>query len=93
MVVALGIVAGAFIGLPARHFGGLDIGLSMSVGVLLGGLVAGRLRSAKPRIFGRIPGPTSWIFRIDRSHRVREGVKSLRLMLPMHCGARWSSRR
>jgi putative transport protein len=32
------------------------------VGVLLGGLVCGWLRSVRPRWFGRIPGPTLWIF-------------------------------
>ena len=31
-------------------------------GVLLGGLVCGWLRSMRPRWFGRIPGPTLWIF-------------------------------
>ena len=34
----------------------------MSVGVLLGGLVCGWLRSSWPRFFGRIPGPTLWVF-------------------------------
>jgi len=62
VVIALGIVAGALIGIPALHFGSLEIGLSVSVGVLLGGLVCGWLRSFKPNIFGRIPGPTLWIF-------------------------------
>ncbi len=62
VVVALGIVAGALIGIPAFHIGSLELGLSMSVGVLLGGLVCGWLRSVKPRFFGRIPGPTLWIF-------------------------------
>jgi putative transport protein len=62
MVVATGIVAGALIGLPALHIGGVEIGLSLPVGVLLGGLVAGWLRSVKPGLFGRVPGPTLWIF-------------------------------
>jgi putative transport protein len=62
LVVATGIVAGALIGLPALHIGGVEIGLSMPVGVLLGGLVCGWLRSVKPSWFGRIPGPTLWIF-------------------------------
>jgi putative transport protein len=60
--VALGIVAGALIGLPAFRSGALEIGLSVSVGVLIGGLVCGWLRSLHPRVFGRIPGPTLWIF-------------------------------
>ena len=62
MVVATGIVAGALIGLPALHIGGVEIGLSLPVGVLLGGLVCGWLRSVRPSLFGQIPGPTLWIF-------------------------------
>jgi putative transport protein len=62
MVVATGIVAGALIGLPAFHIGGVEIGLSLPVGVLLGGLVCGWLRSVRPGLFGQIPGPTLWIF-------------------------------
>jgi len=62
MVVATGIVAGALIGLPALDIGGIEIGLSLPVGVLLGGLVCGWLRSVKPDLFGRVPGPTLWIF-------------------------------
>jgi putative transport protein len=62
VLVALGIVAGALIGIPALMIGGLEIGLSVSVGVLLGGLVCGWLRSMWPRFFGRIPGPTLWVF-------------------------------
>ena len=62
VVVAVGIVLGAFIGVPALHLGSLEIGLSMSVGVLLGGLVCGWLRSVKPGLLGRIPGPTLWMF-------------------------------
>ena len=62
MVVATGIVAGALIGLPAVHVAGVEIGLSLPVGVLLGGLVCGWLRSVRPGLFGRVPGPTLWIF-------------------------------
>jgi putative transport protein len=62
LVVATGIVAGALIGLPALHIGGVEIGLSLPVGVLLGGLVCGWLRSMRPAMFGRVPGPTLWIF-------------------------------
>ena len=58
----LGIVAGALIGIPALMLGGVEIGLSLSVGVLLGGLVCGWLRSMWPRVFGRIPSPTLWVF-------------------------------
>ena len=59
--VALGIVAGALIGVPALLVGHLELGLSLSVGVLLGGLVCGWLRSVKP-FFGRVPAATLWIF-------------------------------
>ena len=62
MVVATGIVAGAMIGLPAFDLGGVELGLSLPVGVLLGGLVCGYLRTVQPRWFGRIPSPTLWIF-------------------------------
>ena len=62
LVVATGIVAGALVGLPAVHIGGVEIGLSLPVGVLLGGLVCGWLRSVHPTWFGRVPGPTLWIF-------------------------------
>ncbi len=59
--VGLGIVLGALIGIPAIAFGALEIGISESVGVLLGGLVFGWLRSVRPQL-GRIPGPTLWLF-------------------------------
>ncbi len=62
LVVATAIVAGAMIGLPAVHVGGIEIGLSLPVGVLLGGLVCGWLRTVRPRWFGRVPGPTLWVF-------------------------------
>jgi putative transport protein len=62
VLVALGIVAGALIGIPAIRWAGIEIGLSLSVGVLLGGLVCGWLRSMWPRFFGRIPAPTLWVF-------------------------------
>jgi putative transport protein len=62
LVVAVSIVAGALIGLPAIMVGGIEIGLSLPVGVLLGGLVCGWLRSIRPSWFGRIPSPTLWVF-------------------------------
>ena len=62
VLVAFGIVAGAFIGLPALMLGRVEIGLSLSVGVLVGGLTCGWLRSRWPRLFGRIPSPTLWVF-------------------------------
>jgi putative transport protein len=62
VLVAFGIVAGALIGIPALMLGRVEIGLSLSVGVLFGGLVCGWLRSMWPRFFGRIPSPTLWVF-------------------------------
>src|SRR5262245_38383724 len=62
VLVAFGIVAGALVGIPALRLGGLEIGLSLSVGVLLGGLVCGWLRSMWPRFVGRIPSATLWVF-------------------------------
>lgn len=62
VLVAFGIVAGAIVGLPALRLGSLELGLSLSVGVLAGGLVCGWLRATWPRFVGRIPGPTLWIF-------------------------------
>ena len=59
--VGLGIVLGALVGLPAIRYGALELGLSESVGVLLGGLVFGWLRSVRPEL-GRIPSPTLWLF-------------------------------
>ena len=62
VLVAFGIVFGALIGLPALMLGRLEVGLSLSVGVLVGGLTCGWLRSMWPRFFGRIPSPTLWVF-------------------------------
>jgi putative transport protein len=59
--VSAGIVVGALIGLPALAFGKLQLGLSLSVGVLLAGLLWGWLHSRRP-ILGHIPSPTLWIF-------------------------------
>ena len=61
VTVGTAIFLGGMIGLPALSFGKLEIGLSLAVGVLLGGLVFGWLRSVNPR-FGRIPEPTLWLF-------------------------------
>jgi putative transport protein len=62
VLVAFGIVAGALVGIPALVVGRVELGLSLSVGVLLGGLVCGWLRSTWPQFVGRIPGPTLWMF-------------------------------
>jgi putative transport protein len=56
------VVAGALVGLPAFLLGRIEIGLSLSVGVLLGGLFCGWLRSTWPRFVGRIPAATLWLF-------------------------------
>ena len=54
MLVALGIVVGAFVGLPYLMLGALKLSLSTSVGVLVAGLFFGWLYSVKP-IVGKIP--------------------------------------
>ena len=61
VTVGAAIFLGGMIGLPAFYIGKLEIGLSLAVGVLLGGLVFGWLRSVDPR-FGRIPEATLWLF-------------------------------
>jgi len=54
MLLALGIVVGAFVGLPYLMMGALKLSLTTSVGVLLAGLVFGWLHSVKPTM-GKIP--------------------------------------
>jgi putative transport protein len=54
MLVALGIVVGAFVGLPYLMLGALKLSLSTSVGVLVAGLFFGWLYSVKPLV-GKIP--------------------------------------
>ena len=61
MLVAAVIAVGGLIGLPTATFGRLELGLSAPVGVLLGGLTVGYLRSVNPR-FGRIPDASLWLF-------------------------------
>lgn len=61
VTVGIAVVVGGLIGLPAIRIAALEIGLSLAVGVLLGGLVAGWLRSVSRR-FGRIPEPALWLF-------------------------------
>ena len=61
MLVAAIIAVGGLIGLPTATFGRLELGLSAPVGVLLGGLTVGYLRSVNPR-FGRIPDASLWLF-------------------------------
>ncbi len=59
--VAFFILLGGLIGIPALKYGALQIGLGTSVGVLIGGLIAGWLRSLH-RTFGFVPEATLWIF-------------------------------
>lgn len=61
VLVSAAIVLGGLIGLPALAVGRLEIGLSLFVGVLLGGLVFGWLRSVNPRV-GQVPAATLWFF-------------------------------
>lgn len=61
VTVGIAVVVGGLIGLPAMRIAALEIGLSLAVGVLLGGLVAGWLRSISRR-FGRVPEPALWLF-------------------------------
>ncbi|HZF20311.1 MAG TPA: aspartate-alanine antiporter [Burkholderiales bacterium] len=59
--VGAAVFIGGMIGIPALLVGKLEIGLSQSVGVLLGGLVFGWLRSVNRR-FGRVPEGALWLF-------------------------------
>ena len=59
--MGVGIVIGALIGLISFTVGGVPLGLSTGVGVLLSGLICGYLRS-KYRTFGGIPAPALWVF-------------------------------
>ena len=59
--VGAAVFVGGMIGIPALLVGKLEIGLSQSVGVLLGGLVFGWLRSVNRR-FGRVPEGALWLF-------------------------------
>jgi putative transport protein len=61
VTVGIAVVVGGLIGLLAIRVAALEIGLSLAVGVLLGGLVAGWLRSVSRR-FGRVPEQALWLF-------------------------------
>jgi putative transport protein len=54
MLVAAAIFLGGLMGLPAMTIGGITLSLSVSVGVLLAGLMLGYVGSINPR-FGGIP--------------------------------------
>jgi putative transport protein len=57
--VGLFILVAGLIGALSVTIGGVPITLSVSGGVLIGGLVLGWLRSVHPT-FGRLPAPTQW---------------------------------
>ncbi|MBP6510024.1 MAG: aspartate-alanine antiporter, partial [Candidatus Kapabacteria bacterium] len=61
VVVGLTIVLGGLIGIPAMRVAGIDLGLSVSVGILIGGLVLGWWYSTHPRQ-PRIPDSVLWFF-------------------------------
>ena len=54
LAVTATITVGALVGLATVRIGGVDIGLSLAVGVLLGGLLLGWLRSLMP-VLARVP--------------------------------------
>ena len=57
--VGLFIVLAGLIGAVTLKVGGVPLTLSVSGGVLIGGLILGWLRSVHPT-FGRLPAPTQW---------------------------------
>jgi putative transport protein len=59
--MTIAIALGGLGGLATVRLGGLDVGLSMPVGVLLGGLVAGWLHSVRPAVAG-MPEPVLRVF-------------------------------
>jgi len=60
MTVSAAIALGALVGLVGVPVGGIRIGLSLAVGVLLGGLLVGWARSAVP-LFGRVQAGGLWL--------------------------------
>ena len=60
VILAAAIAVGGLIGLPTLRLMGLDVGLSMPVGVLLGGLAVGWLRSVRP-VIAHVPEPALWL--------------------------------
>lgn len=61
VVVSCTIVLGALIGLPAFHLGSIELGLGVSVGILIGGLFLGWYSSTR-RTISRMPEPVLWLF-------------------------------
>jgi putative transport protein len=60
-LIAAGVFIGGTIGIPALRLGDIELGLSQSVGVLLGGRVFGWLRLVNRRV-PRLPAATVWLF-------------------------------
>jgi putative transport protein len=65
--VALGIVLGALIGVPALSLGGVAVGLGAAGGILFAGLGFGWLRARHPT-FGNFPVPALWVFEVLGLH-------------------------
>ena len=61
VIVGLTIVVGGAIGIPALHAWGMELGLGVSVGILIGGLALGWLQSIK-RGIPQIPQQVLWFF-------------------------------
>ena len=61
VALAAAVALGGLAGLATVRLGGIDVGLSMPVGILLGGLIAGWLRSTRPAL-ARVPEPVLRIF-------------------------------
>jgi len=59
--LGIAIALGGLIRLPHLTIGGVGLGLSLPVGVLLGSLVAGWLRATRP-VFGHVPEPVLRLF-------------------------------
>ncbi len=59
--MTIAIALGGLGGLATVRLGGLDVGLSMPVGVLLGGLLAGWLHSVRPAL-AAVPEPVLRVF-------------------------------
>ena len=57
---ALGIAAGILVGYFSVNVAGINLGLGSAGGLLLSGLVIGRLRSLRPT-FGRLPDAARWV--------------------------------
>jgi putative transport protein len=65
--VAIGIVLGTLIGIPALSVGGATLGLGAAGGILFAGLAFGWLRSRHPT-FGQFPVPAMWVFEVLGLH-------------------------